>query len=635
MTSSIEDLRRAGVLSRLDAHFAKALGRLAPDASVPGPVLIGAALASRAVRLGHVCADLSRLQHETLVEPREIPLASSAGEPEPVVVELPSIAELLGALAKSPLVGSGAEDEEPRPLVLSGGHRLYLHRYFYYEQRLLTNLRERALVSLEVNESVLGASLARLFDEPGASPKGSEKQRLAALMVALRGFAVISGGPGTGKTYTVAKVLALLQEQARAAGREFLRIRLLAPTGKAAQRLGESIQNSVDRLACEDAVKAAIPREASTLHRALGYRPEKPTQFSHDAKNPLPADLVLVDEASMVDLALMTKLLDAVPRNARLVLVGDKDQLASVEAGAILGDIYGVGEGEGDGSMDGYSAAFANRVERIAGVRVRRSERIESGIQDSRIHLTVSRRYAPGSGIALLSGAVNSGDPMAALEALHTREDVSLRPLDEGHDLENVLGRAVLEAFRDLTLVGPMERLALLDRFRILCAHRKGRFGVVAVNAFVEQHLREHGALGGMEEWYDGRPIIITENDYQLDLFNGDIGIIYASEDGGVVEACFPGQNGATLRRVPPARLPPHETVFAMTVHKSQGSEFDRVALLLPETESRLLTRELLYTGITRAKTRVDIFGSEAVLAAGISRRVQRASGLGEGLWGG
>lgn len=224
---------------------------------------------------------------------------------------------------------------------------------------------------------------------------------------------------------------------------------------------------------------------------------------------------------------------------------------------------------------------------------------------------------------------------MAALEALHTRDDVALRPLDEGHALEDVLGEAVLEAFRDITRVGPEERIALLDRFRILCAHRKGRFGVVAVNAFVEQHLREHGALGGTEEWYDGRPIIITENDYQLDLFNGDIGVIYASEDGTVVEACFPAQNGALLRRVPPARLPPHETVFAMTVHKSQGSEFDRVALLLPETESRLLTRELLYTGITRAKTRVDIFGSEGVLAAGIGRRVQRASGLGEGLWGG
>jgi exodeoxyribonuclease V alpha subunit len=630
MTSSVDDLFRAGVISRLDAHFARSLGRLVRDTAPP--VLVGAAMASRAVRLGHVCADLERLHDAAPVEP-----VDAGGESVPV--ELPGVPELLDLLAKSRLVGSGRAGEEPRPLVLTGGHRLYLHRYFHYEQRLTESLRERAAVSMDVDESVLRASLARLFDEEGASiprQRGGEKQRLAALMVALRGFAVISGGPGTGKTYTVAKVLALLQEQARAQGREFLRIRLLAPTGKAAQRLGESIQNSVARLACDDAVKAAIPREAATLHRALGYRPHTPTQFSHDAENPLPADLVLVDEASMVDLALMAKLVDAVPRSARLVLVGDKDQLASVEAGAILGDIYGSEGDEDDGAVDGYSAAFANRVERITGVRVRRSERVETGIQDCRIHLTVSRRYAPDSGIALLAGAVNSGDAMAALETLHTHADVALRPLDEGegHTLEAVLGEAVMGAFRDITRVEPEARLALLDRFRILCAHRKGRFGVVAVNAFVEQHLREHGALEGTEEWYDGRPVIITENDYQLDLFNGDIGIICVSEGGQTVEACFPGQNGAALRRLPPARLPPHETVFAMTVHKSQGSEFDRVALLLPETESRLLTRELLYTGITRAKTRVDVFGSEGVLAAGIGRRVQRASGLREGLWG-
>lgn len=621
MTTSLDELFSVGAISTLDAHFAKALGRLVPASR--HEVLVGAALASRAVRHGHVCADLERLH--------DGPLVSLDEGAVPPGLELPLASEFRALLVDSPLVGTGREDEPPRPLVLSE-NRLYLLRYFRYERSLIESLRARALTLPEVDEGVLRASMMRLFGESSSEGK---KQRLAAVMVALRGFAVISGGPGTGKTYTVTKVMALLQEQARARGREFLRILLLAPTGKAAQRLGESVQKNVLALDCDASVKAAIPREAATLHRALGYQPHTPTKFRHDAANPLPTDLVLVDEASMVDIALMAKFVNAVPRNARLVLVGDKDQLASVEAGAILGDIYGNGEDAGDG----YSVAFANTVERVAGLRVRRSERIGTGIQDCRIHLTESRRYAPDSGIALLAGAVNSGDAMAALETLHARDDVALRPLDDGAVLESTLGPALLSAFRDITRLDPEGRLALLDRFRILCAHRKGRFGVVAVNAFVERYLQDHGALDDREEWYDGRPLIITENDYQLDLFNGDIGIICRineTGDGGrTVEACFPGQAGAPVRRLPPARLPPHETVFAMTVHKSQGSEFDRVALLLPETESRLLTRELLYTGITRAKSRVDVFGSEAVLVAGIGRRIHRASGLGEGLWSG
>jgi exodeoxyribonuclease V alpha subunit len=619
VTSSLDELFSAGAISTLDVHFAKALGRLVSENR--DEVLVGAAMASRAVRQGHVCADLERLHDGPLVSPDE-----GAALPH---LELPLASEFRALLAESDLVGSGVEDEPPRPLVLVES-RLYLHRYFRYERALIESLRARATTLPAVDEPVLRASIARLFGE--ASAGEGAKPRLAAVMVALRGFAVVSGGPGTGKTHTVTKVLALLQEQARARGREFFRILLLAPTGKAAQRLGESVQKNVLGLDCDASVKAAIPREASTLHRALGFQPHTPTKFRHDAANPLPADLVLVDEASMVDIALMAKFVAAVPRDARLVLVGDKDQLASVEAGAILGDIYGNAEDTGDG----YSAAFANTVERVTGLRLRRSERVETGIQDCRIHLTVSRRYAPDSGIALLAGAVNSGDAKTALETFRTHDDVTLRPLDDGEALEGALGPALLGAFREITRLDPEGRLALLDRFRILCAHRKGRFGVVAVNSFVERYLQDHGSLVEREEWYDGRPLIITENDYQLDLFNGDIGVICrngSTGKGGTVEACFPGQEGGPVRRLPPARLPPHETVFAMTVHKSQGSEFDRVALLLPETESRLLTRELLYTGITRAKLRVDVFGSEAVFVGGIGRRIQRASGLGEGLW--
>lgn len=623
MTTTLAELVRSGVLSRLDQQLAAALGRHEPGA--PPEVLLGAAFASRAIRHGHVCADLNRLD--------TLPLATAEDGPAAVAIELPAPAPWRAALRASPLCAAAVDERAPRPLVLDDAGRLYLYRYARYEQQLAAGIRERANRVLPADGEALRRSLDRLFSPIEGEPAtaGANRQRLAALMAALRGFAVISGGPGTGKTFTVAKILALLQEQQRAADREPLRIRLLAPTGKAAQRLGESIDRALaaDDLDLDDDIRSAIPREAATIHRALGYQPHTPTRFRHDRDRPLAADLVLVDEASMVDVALMAKLVDAVPQAARLLLLGDKDQLASVEAGAILGDIYG------DEQAGGFSASFAETVRTSTGIELPVTGGTpQSAVADCRIHLTYSFRYRRGSRLDELARAIRAGEADRAIGILSAGDDPWLHRLDERRGLEPALGTAVRSALGGLGAGAVADQLALLDRYRILCAHRRTRFGVDEVNRFVEEHLAEHGRLAPTGSWYGGQPIMITENDYQLELYNGDVGIVAPDGTSGELAAHFPTRGGAGLRTLPPARLPAHETVFAMTVHKSQGSEFDRVALLLPAQASPILTRELVYTGVTRAKERVDVYGSADVLRQAIDEPIERPSGLAAALWG-
>jgi exodeoxyribonuclease V alpha subunit len=354
----------------------------------------------------------------------------------------------------------------------------------------------------------------------------------------------------------------------------------------------------VGELSCTDAVKAAVLAAVTpaTLHRALGFDPQAPTRFRHGADNPLPADAVIVDEASMVDLALMTKLAEAVRPEARLVLLGDKDQLASVEAGAILADIY---------DAPGI-AACTSRLEK-------------------------SYRYDVQSGIGSLARAINRGDAEETLAVLRSETTmpygrVALCTLEEHRPLEGTLGATVREGFSVyLSATDPGERLERLTSFRVLCMHRRGPLGALTMNAAIEGHLAAAGMLDPSGTFYDGRPILITENDYQLALFNGDIGVV-GEHDGRLRAAFASAEEG--VRWIDLGRLPPHETVFAMTVHKSQGSEFDRVALLLPPGRSPILTRELVYTGVSRARERVDIYGSPAILKEAIDRRIERASGL-------
>jgi exodeoxyribonuclease V alpha subunit len=614
-TATIDRLVELGALSVFDRELAVSLAEIARESSAV--VLLAAAFASAAVQAGHTCVDLEKLATRSFLD-------AEGGVVRDL--ELPALDVWLAALRTSRLVmlAEAPAGEGARPLVLDAHGRLYLFRYFDYEARLAAALRAReAPVTEPLDPIALAHSLERLF--PRADTRGA-LQRVAALVFLRRRLTVISGGPGTGKTYTVAKALALLQEQALASGRAPYRILLTAPTGKAAQRLGAAIRDNVARLGL-DAEKLAIPTQAATLHRALGYRASAPTRFRHDARRPLPDDVVVVDEASMVDLALMTKLASAVRPEARLLLLGDKDQLASVEAGAILADIYA-------GAGHGVSRALARELGDFAGMRLPEAlQRTEPGLGDGMVHLTESHRFDDDGGIAALARAVNAGDAAAALEVLARGGSVSLVPVADRQALERALGTLVAERLGDLREGTVEERLARLDRFRILAAHRRGPFGVAGLNAFVAAELGRRNRLEPRGSFYEGRPVIVVANDYDTGLYNGDVGLIASRTPAGPRRAWFRGEQEGVLRDLSPARLPQHETAFALSVHKSQGSEFADIVFVLPDRPSPILTRELVYTAVTRARQRVTVLGSEAILRRAIATRVERASGLADRLW--
>ena len=607
---TMEILMNSNSFSPLDVHFAGLMARLSETGGEA--LLLAAALASRYQGLGHVCCDLSTLAGRRLL----------ADQPDsPACPELENWIRLLG---KTEVVGRPGEY---RPLVLAGP-RLYLYRYWEYEKKLIDFIKERtATESVAAEEGRLRGALVRLFP-PGALGE-TDGQKTAALAAALKDFCVISGGPGTGKTFTVAKILALWQELWRVKPG---RIALAAPTGKAAARLQEAIKKTREGLECAEEIKAAIPVETSTIHRLLKSIPYSP-YFQFNSDHPLPVDLVVVDEASMVDLALLSKLVQAIPREAKLILLGDKDQLASVEAGAVLGDICGTGTGYG------FSRGFQEWVQRVLGEELEgvTGEGQGPAIRDSIIQLKKSYRFRPGSGLGALSRAVNAGDGQKALSLLMAGdiEAMDWRDLPRPEGLRAELRNQVLQGFSGHFRPGsPEEAFDFFGRFRILCALREGPYGVRAVNLLVEQILRKENLITREGRWYPGRPVMVTRNEYALRLFNGDLGIVLADpEEKGALRVFFQAPEGG-LRKFPPLRLPEHETVYALTVHKSQGSEFDRVILVLPDRDAPVLSRELVYTGITRARERVEIWGREAVFRQAVARRTRRSSGLQEALWG-
>ena len=598
-------LQEAGTLEALDLHFARAMQRLA--GTDDDRVLLGAALASAAPRAGDVCVDLPSLTAEP---PRDL-------DGEPLDLEWPELEGWLESLRSSPLTQS-----EGAPLVLDDQGGLYLRRYWQYQGQLVEAVRARALgLAAEVDLDALKSGLDRLFPS-----QERDLQRLAAAVAVLRRMAVITGGPGTGKTTTVVRILALLQEQAAALGHHALRVVLLAPTGKAAARMGEAIQGQLDDLDIGDDIRVTLPRKASTIHRALGWQPFTPTRFRHHAGDPLAADVVVVDEASMVDLALMAKLLDAVPAHARLILLGDKDQLASVEAGAILGDLCHRHDGR-------FSSGFHPSVQAMMPFEIEASPRDEGGIWDCIVELERSWRFEASPGIGALARAVNAGLGPRAIATFGDHAELDL--LESGPDVppEAVVGDRLRHGYATyLTFAEPLDVLKAFNRFRVLCAHRRGNQGSEHLNRVVRSELARVGMIPGSGDWYHGRPVMVTTNDYGLNLFNGDVGICLEEPLGGL-RVWFVGSDGRP-RGLHPARLPSHETVFAMTVHKSQGSEFDEVLLVLPTTASPILTRELVYTGVTRARERVAVLANADVLSVAMAQDIQRSSGLRRALWG-
>lgn len=618
----------APAFTDIDQHFARLLERLAGGAQPE--LALAAALVSRSCGEGHSCLDLrDRAGIGQL-------LNGEGGR----AAELPPSQTWLEKLRACSVVGTPGEF---KPLVLDAKGRLYLHRYWEYESNLAEAIRRRAeRIVGAIDEARLADGLKRLFPAPDATQV--DLQKVAALVALQRSLCVISGGPGAGKTRTVALALALLLEQA---GETLLRIALAAPTGKAAARLQESVRQWRDKIDCDERVRERFPTEASTVHRLLGVAPGTGA-VRFDADNPLPVDVLVLDEASMVDLAMMAKLFAALPEQSRTILLGDRDQLASVEAGAVLGDICGPSEtdrqisfsvavtvrSQAEDSIANESDASArSSASQGRDLTVAATPKRRGGLADCIVQLEKNYRFAPGSGILELSRAVNRGDADGALKVLGHTPGLRAVNLPAAAGLKAALRTLVMEHFAGAASARePRSALAALSRFRILTALRQGPFGAGNLNRLVEEILDEAGVISTVGPWYPGRPVMVTENDYSLRLFNGDIGIVLPEPASGTLKAFFAGSDGR-VRGLLPARLPRHETVFAMTVHKSQGSEFARILMVLPDRENPVLTRELVYTGVTRASESVELWLNEPVFRAAVARRVERASGLREALW--
>jgi exodeoxyribonuclease V alpha subunit len=582
-----------GLLSPADVHVATRLAQLAHE---DDPIVaLAVALAVRAPRLGHVYVDLATIRDTAAVESEEPVDLTTLPWPEPK--------EWAERLSKSLLVAAG-EDAAPRarPLRLVGTW-LYLDRYWREERQLAANLAVLGAAAADgVDVAVLADGLTRLFGDDA-----HDRQRMAAAAAVERRFAVVAGGPGTGKTTTVARIVALIAEQANAATAPAPLIALAAPTGKAAARLVESVHHEAEQLDVAAPVRAALlDLDAVTLHRLLGWRPDSHSRFRHHRGNRLPHDVVIVDETSMVSLSLMGRLVEAVRPDARLILVGDPGQLTSIEAGAVLGDIVGPAE---QAAADGI--VVLNRVHRY------------------------------GEGIAAVAEAIRRGDPEATLEALAgAPETVTWIPVDVadpyGPEALDPVRKGAVEAARNVIRAATSGEahtaLEELGRFRVLCAHRRGAHGAATWMARIEGWLAEAidgFAAGG--RWYVGRPLLVTENDYGLRLYNGDTGVVVASGTDRVTAAF---ERRGQLFETSPSRLGAVDTVYAMTVHKSQGSQFQTAAVLLPPPTSQILTRELLYTAVTRARERLIVAGTEEAIRTAVTRPVARASGLGWRLWG-
>jgi len=559
VTDRLQEFADAGVLGPADIHVAQRLCALAGETDQTVALAVGLLVA--ALRNGSVCVDLQRVAEHH----------AQADAPE---VAWPDPAAWLAAVRASPLAG---DPPVLRFLSDSSVDLLYLDRYWLEEQQVCRDISARLLTEQPTKPV---PDLQRLF------PGEFDEQRAAAEVALTQRLTILTGGPGTGKTTTVARLLASIAEQADLTGTNPPRMALAAPTGKAAARLQEAVQLEIGELAAVDRDRLAGLR-ATTLHRLLGPRPDTSSRFRHHRDNRLPHDVIVVDETSMVSLTMMARLLEAVRPEARLLLVGDPDQLASVDAGAVLGDLV---DGLGCGGV---------------------------------VELKTPHRF--GASIGSLAQGIRAGDPDVALELLRAG-GASIEWIESDHPshpsqhVRTILTERAVR-LRVAALLGDAQAaLAILGEHRLLCAHRQGPFGVAQWNRQVESWLTEETGQPMWSQWYAGRPLLVTTNDYGLGIYNGDAGVVVASPEG--LRAHIGSLDFAT------SRLPEVDTMHAMTIHKSQGSQADEVTVLLPPEESRLLTRELFYTAVTRAKTKVRVVGPESAVRAAIGRRARRATGL-------
>ena len=580
--------------STLDTHLAECLVRLSGN---PNKNLgISVKLVSEHTGKGNICLDLTTVAGCAVEEGRS--------------EVLPPLEELAEILLESGVVGRPGDNS---PLILDPP-LLYLQRYYQYEKAVSSFVLERAARSMAGDPERVGKAVDRLFpEEPGGD--GINWQKVASLAAFSGSMSIISGGPGTGKTTTVARLLALCLEMAE---EENLKIMLAAPTGKAAARLQEALAEAKAALPCSDEIKERMAAEAMTVHRLLG-RGRAGFQYNED--NPLTADIVVVDEASMVDLPLMARLMAAIPEKCRLVLLGDRHQLASVQPGAVFGDLC-------QAAGTGFSHHF-NVYASGAGIAALPLEE-DNRLADVYVELKQSYRFKEDSGIFAVSTAVKEGAGERALALLKEEKfaDVCWRDLEEMEGkifVSQLLAKIQTHMKYVLEASSPEEALPRMNTFVVLCARRHGRQGVKNINSLATAALV--GDTAGAPDWYHGRPVMVRRNHHGRQLYNGDSGLFWGENDErGFVQVYF--AIGSSIREYLPQQLPEHETAYAMTVHKSQGSEFDHVLLILPDEPSQVVTSELIYTALTRARKSIEVWGSKEAFKDAVSSKILRRSGL-------
>ncbi|MDD5287183.1 MAG: exodeoxyribonuclease V subunit alpha [Desulfuromonadaceae bacterium] len=588
MTESIQ-------ISALDHHFADFITRI--DSNPSDELWLAAALASNAAGKGHTCLKMATVAGMNIVPFCHVPRR----------LQTPEESLWRDALGPCDTIGNPGDYT---PLVLDGANRLYLQRSWEYERLVAEGILARNR-QLPFDQELFKSALDHYFP---AIPGALDLQREAAIMAASRCFSVVSGGPGTGKTATVARILAMLIELSADVQPE---IALAAPTGKAAMRLRNSILQAAVQLDLPPPVRNRLPDDVSTIHRLLGVKAGG-NGFMHNRDNRLACDILVIDEASMIDLPLMAQLLEALRDDARIILLGDRDQLASVEAGAVLADICA------------GASSLSHSDPQLGSVH---GEGGNGNVALSVVNLTKSHRFGQSSGIGALSRLINSGESAAALELLFSGGDDDLvwRPLPVGNSFGKEFITAVRMGYSAYAASdSPKKALAELDRFRVLSPLRSSMYGVENLNELCVAALGFKRSAD--EQYYRLMPVMVAGNNYELGLFNGDTGVVM--DNDGRPSVWFSAQDGG-LRHLSPIRLPAHETAFALTVHKSQGSEFDKLLLILPDRISEALSRELLYTAVTRARNSVEIWGTEDVFRQAVERRTERSSGLRDRLAGG
>jgi len=608
--SLLDELEQQSEIALFDIKFTQWLAKKLPE-SDPAQLLLNA-IVSRDLTHGHVCIELSSLESRLASWPSHIDVKARqilSG------FDLSLQPQLGHSLIDNMLIGDGSVIT---PLVLDQ-QRLYFYRYWQYECKVANWLMASTITTDNQTNSHLKQQLDRFFN----NSEQPDWQRIAAAVTTRNNITIISGGPGTGKTTTVTKLLAIHVENQLLLGKK-TRIELAAPTGKAAARLSESIADAKAKLNLSEQVVKLIPEQGKTIHRLLGVR-GKSKKYLHDMNNPLLADLLVIDEASMIDLPMMASIVDALAKHTRLVLIGDRDQLASVEAGSVLGDMC-------DSPQEHcYSAQLSTSLAQSCGyINAKQSS---YAFCDNLAFLKKSYRFSEDSGIGLLAHACNSGNAKEAQSVLK-RGFNDLELLVANDDPQSLLASVLTGYSAYIDIINeqttPEQMLSVFNQFRVLCTLRVGSFGVENINAQIEKHFESTAKKIAANRWYIGRPIMITQNDNQMGLYNGDIGVACIDHNSGQLRVWF--EQGNELRAVLPSRLPRHETVFAMTVHKSQGSEFDHVMFVLAHG-AKIINKELVYTAVTRAKKKFSYLGSIPLLSQAICTSTKRVSGLAQRIW--